>query len=294
MKLTCLRFVFAFSWAILGLGNGWAQVSKTPKGPVPEISGVTPNSVPPGGSGDLVITGKNLAPGVSLRIGCKDSRNAHIDSFKIESPARAVAHVTLPESVPEGPCDVYLEFVRGPGSEILPSVQGTPEVVQVKSVNFGVSNSSTSMPVGLGEFSLVPDDDLKALATMDAAQASAQKMADDVKSGKVNPMDPDFMKKMQEAAMQMGKMAQQGQKFAQDGVKGELLLRSGSVSFVQEGKTIFNQPISKVQDITQIQDPMGSSYKIFRLAFSDGKVYGLRAPQSSPAKLDNLKKKLGK
>lgn len=311
MKRTSFRFAGAFLFVTFVAGGGWAQFpkipkklpgqsnsksedAKSPRGPVPELTSVTPNSAPPGGSGELTLTGKNLAEGVHLRIGCNNSGNVHIDSIKIESSERAVAHVTFPANMNEGPCDFYLEFVRGANSEILPSAQGTPEVVQVKSVSFGVANSSTSMPVGLGEFSLVPDDDLKALATMDAAQSNAQKMAADVQSGKINPMDPDFMKKMQEAAMQMAKMAQQGQKSEQNSVKGELLLKAGSVSFVQEGKTIFNQPVSKVKEITQIHDPMGSSNKIFRIAFSDGKAYGLRAPQSSPAALDNLKKRLGK
>jgi hypothetical protein len=314
MKRATSRSGVAVTFVFTVAGVAWAKVPKipgtfnrvsiqsesasgaalAPQGAAPELLSVTPNSAPPGGSGDLVLTGKNFVQGVNLRIGCKDSQNVHIDSMKIESPERAVAHVTFPDDLPEGPCDFYLEFTRGTNNEILPSIEGTREVVQAKSVSFNVSNSSTAMGVGLGEYALIAQADLDAFATIDSAQANAQKMAADVQSGKVNPMDPEFMKKMQEAAMQMAKLAQQGQKSAQSQVIGELLVKASTVSFVQDGKTIFNEPVSKVKEVTLIHNPMDSSGKIFRIDFSDGKTYGLGADKSNTMDLAAFKKKLGK
>jgi hypothetical protein len=312
MKRTNYRFALVFLLATLVPAGAWAQFpkipkiskklpgqsksddAKTPQGPLPELTSVTPDSVPPGGSGELVLAGKNLVDGVRVRIGCKDYQNLHIDSIKIESRERANAHVTIPDTMGEGPCEIFLEFVRGGDGEIMPSAEGTPEIVQARSISFSVSNASTSMPVGLGGYFLVPEDDLIAMAAMAQAQADAHKMTADMQSGKANMMDPDFIKKMQEAAMVMSKMAQRSQQPQQDGPLGFLLLKGGSVSFVLEGKTIFDQPVSNVKEISKIEDSLRGSSSIFRIAFKDGKAYGLRAPQSGHLDLDQLKKKLGK
>ena len=132
------------------------------------------------------------------------------------------------------------------------------------------------------------------MATLNAAQVNAKKLTEDLQSGKVNPMDPEFIKKMQEAAVQMSKMTQMSQRPAPSNVKGQLVLKTGAVNFVQEGKTIFDQPTSNIKEISEIHDPMGSYNKIFRIAFSDGKAYGFGAASSSAMDLDKLKKKLGK
>jgi len=312
MKRTSFRFAVIILLACAFAGITWAQFPKIPKimkklpgqsksddakspqGPMPALTSITPDSAPPGGSGDLVLAGKNLVEGVRLRMGCTGSGFVHIDSIKIESSERAVAHVSFPDDLKEGPCEIYLEFVRGANSEIQPSTEGTPEVVQVRSVSFGISNSSTSMPVGLGAFSLLSDQDLNDIAAMDKAKADSEKMAADMQAGKINMMDPDFIKKMQANAMIMQKMVTRAQQPKKDTVKGFLLLSAGSVSFVLEGKTIFNQPVSKLKEVNQIEDPMDSSSKILRVAFSDGKAYGLKAASSSSEDLDRVKKKLGK
>jgi hypothetical protein len=312
MKRTSFRFAVAYLCVCAFAGSTWAQFPKIPKvlkklpgqskpddakspqGPMPELTSVTPDNAPPGGSGDLILVGKTFAEGLRLRIGCKDYQNIHIDTIKIENRERAIAHVTIPDSVPEGTCEFFLEFVRGVDGEIMPSTEGTPEVVQARAITFAISNTSTSFPVGLGEYSLLSDEDLNDIATMAKTQAESQKLAADMQAGKVNMMDPDFIKKMQANAVLMTKMAQRAQKPQQDGAKGSLLLKGGSVSFVLAGKTIFDQPVSKLKEITEIQAIFGSGGTVYRFEFSDGKAYGLKPPQSNHVALDELKKKLGK
>ena len=313
MRDVRIRVAVVTMFVLAVAGAAWAQFPKLPKitkklpgqsdsktqeqkpkGPVPEISSIEPNSAPPGGAGDLVLTGKNFANGMGVRISCKDSVSPHIDSLKVESPERAVAHVTFPDNLEDGPCEIYVDYVMGSDNEILPSREGTPEVVQMRSASFTATNSSTSLPVGLGEFGLVPEEELKDREKMGKSTMDMKKMAEDIQSGKVNPMDPEFMKKMQEASMAMSKMAQQTTAKAQKRVKGFLTLKSSSLTFTQEGKTVFTEPVSKVKEIADVADPMGQSQKTFKISFSDGKTYGFEYDNSGSGNVEKIRKKLGK
>ncbi len=276
-----------------GQSDSKAQEQKS-KGPVPEITSVSPDSAPPGGAGELVLTGKNFAEGMGVRFSCKDSASPHIDSLKVESAGRAVAHVAFPDNLEDGPCDIYVDYVMGNNNEILPSREGTPEVAQMRSATFTASSSSTTLPVGLGEFGLVPEAELKDLEKVGKSSVDMEQMAKDIQSGKVNPMDPDFIKKMQEASMAMSKMAQQAGTSAQKRVKGYLSLKGTSLSFTQEGKTVFTEPVSKVKEVAEVKDPMGRSGKIFKIAFADGKTYGFESDQSGSGVTERIKKRLGK
>ena len=92
----------------------------------PQIALISPDSAPPGGSGQLVITGKNLSDKMEFRLNCK---GGYIEpqSVKVESPARMVAQIKVPLDVEEGPC----------GTQV--ASKGEP---------FRISNSA-SMPVVL-------------------------------------------------------------------------------------------------------------------------------------------------
>ena len=65
------------------------QQKSAPTGPLPEVTSIEPNSASPGTEGDLVLTGKNFAKSMKLRMNCPDE-SPSIQSFKVESDTRAV------------------------------------------------------------------------------------------------------------------------------------------------------------------------------------------------------------
>jgi len=73
----------------------------------PEVSTVSPDSAPPGGHGEVVLTGKNFQrdPTVQYQLKCKGA-DFSLQSAKAESDTRLVAQVTAPLNVEEGPCDL--------------------------------------------------------------------------------------------------------------------------------------------------------------------------------------------
>lgn len=114
-----------------------AQAS-VPRGPAPEVTAITPNSVPPGWEGDVVFTGKNFAQNMKLRLECGKSTG-----FRVESAERATFHLKVQPSAEETTCIIALEVPpAAPTTETGPSAQGTPLVVQVTGATFAISESS--------------------------------------------------------------------------------------------------------------------------------------------------------
>jgi len=128
---------------VLGQANSPSATQKTQtvirRQDKPEISQISPDSVPAGWIGRLVLTGKNLSPGMAVNIGCFGAELVP-KNLKVESPTRAVADVAVPDDVNEHACQVYVGFERQPASfrvfrggqpEIGPSAYPTPELAQI-------------------------------------------------------------------------------------------------------------------------------------------------------------------
>ena len=117
--------------------------AKQPQGPAPEVTSITPSSVPPGWEGDVVFAGKNFAPYMKLRLEC-GSQSIKPKDFRVEGAERATFHLKVPPSAEETTCMIALEVPPvAPTAETGPAVQGTPMVVQVTGAKFGISESSS-------------------------------------------------------------------------------------------------------------------------------------------------------
>ena len=77
----------------------------------PEISMLAPDVAPPGGSLNVVLTGKALSEDMSLSFSCVGSEFSPA-SVKVESPTRAVARVNVPLDAQDGPCGVNMRFTQ--------------------------------------------------------------------------------------------------------------------------------------------------------------------------------------
>jgi hypothetical protein len=78
--------------------------------------------------------------------------------------------------------------------------------------------------------------------------------------------------------------------------KGRLVMTPESVTFVQEGTTLFEEPTSSVREVSPI-GRAGRPTGFFRIAFSNGKIYNFQDPKAnSPDRSSYLmvKKALGK
>lgn len=117
--------------------------AKQLQGPAPEVTAITPNSVPPGWEGEVVFAGKNFAKNMILRFSCE---NAYVTprDFRVESAERATFRLKVPASAEESKCLIALEVPPAPPTaETGPSAQGSPLVVQVTGATFSISESST-------------------------------------------------------------------------------------------------------------------------------------------------------
>ncbi len=212
-------------------------------GPMPELTKIEPDSAPPGGGGQIVLTGSNFSVGTSLRMTCHDQR-VTIEDFKVESPTRAVAHVTVDPHATEGPCELALEqrpTTQDSSGEITPSSGGTVEVVQVKTATFSISKSS-SMPISVSVIYLG--------------------------EGEMEFMD--MMMKVQKAMQ-----ASWG-----DSGKPLLLLTHNQVKFVQGDKTVFSESASNVKEVGQMS-MQGQGVGIFRIVCTNGKIYNFMEGQGN-------------
>lgn len=87
---------------------------KPSRGDSPEVqvlSMISPDSAPPGGHGQLVLTGQNFKDGSPLTFDCKGAR-FRADSIKVESATKAVAQITVPVTAEEGPCSTSMRSAK--------------------------------------------------------------------------------------------------------------------------------------------------------------------------------------
>jgi hypothetical protein len=116
---------------------------KALQGPAPEVTAITPNSVPAGWEGDVTLTGKNFAANMKLRLNCENASVTPRD-VRVESGERLTFHLRVPPSAEESKCLIALEVPPAPPTaETGPAVQGSPLVVQVTGATFTISESST-------------------------------------------------------------------------------------------------------------------------------------------------------
>lgn len=120
-----------------------SPANKVVQGPVPEVTAINPNSVPPGWEGDVVFTGSNFSKTMKLRMEC-ESESVKPKDFRVESANRAIFHLKVPPSAEEAKCMIALEVPPGGATaEIGPAVEGTPQIVQVTGAGFAISESSS-------------------------------------------------------------------------------------------------------------------------------------------------------
>jgi hypothetical protein len=131
---------------VLAISTGYAQfhVPKIPgaqktsetkpsrASTVEVVSSANPESAPPGGHGQVVLTGQNFKDGMKLQFNCKGA-NFPADSTKVDSPTRLEAQITVPVGAQEGPCDTS-------DSSTFPS--------QIGKGTFAISNSA-NMPIAI-------------------------------------------------------------------------------------------------------------------------------------------------
>jgi hypothetical protein len=234
-------------------------------GPAPEVTAINPDSGPPGGAGEVVLTGKNFTPDLRMRFQCGES-NLTSKGFKVQGAERATVSVTIPLDAREGACGIELTRYAGAGpasdEETTERPRGTPEVFAVREngPKFTIS-SAGKLPISL---------DMLLLG-----------------EGEMNFMD-----------MQM-KMAQDMQAgFGKDKLKtGRLVLTADSIKYVQEDKVVFSATPATVKSVDEMT-MMGKPVGIFRIVLTDGKIYNFGGSSQNEKAGDQavklIKKKLGK
>jgi len=292
-------------------GQAKAKLAQGPRGPVPQLTGINPNSAPPGGVGELVFNGANLSSGVRVRMGCMGGNMPIITDYKVESTQRATMHVEFPAHTPEGPCDVFLEYLADPKTgEIMPSRQGTPEVRQVKTVSFAISNSSP-MESKLGTYTLIPPDEAKYLTSIapkggqqsvEKQQAEAKTMAEKFQKGEITMQQMmEYSQKMAQQMMaqtqplqQLGANAfQKMQEWQKQHKQVDLRLKAGTLRCLEGNQSLLTQPASAVKDIAVVASPSSNTSETFHVAFSDGKDFYFQE-HGAEAEVRWLKQRLGK
>lgn len=83
--------------------NKTSETKPSPGSTLEVVSSVSPDSAPPGGRGQIVLTGQNFSNGMTLKFTCKGAQFSP-DSIKVESPTRLTAQISVPVSAQEGPC----------------------------------------------------------------------------------------------------------------------------------------------------------------------------------------------
>jgi hypothetical protein len=113
------------------------EINPSAGGTVEVLSTMSPDAAPPGGMGEVVVTGNLFNGGKDLEFRCQGAEFKP-DSIKVESPKRIVAHIHVPVSAQEGPCGTSLRSL--PGKE-----------------PFRISKSA-SMPIGVEAYMLGEGD----------------------------------------------------------------------------------------------------------------------------------------
>jgi hypothetical protein len=88
------------------------EINPSPGGTVEVLSTMSPDAAPPGGMGEVVVTGDLFNGGKDLEFRCQGAEFKP-DSIKVESPKRIVARIHVPVSAQEGPCGTSLRSLPG-------------------------------------------------------------------------------------------------------------------------------------------------------------------------------------
>jgi len=112
--------------------------------------------------------------------------------------------------------------------------------------------------------------------------------------GEMNLMDA--MMKMGQAATKQLQQSNWQEKGSEEAPLNGLVLTPSTVKFVDQGKPVFEEPISSVKGIGEMM-MQGKPAGVFRIVFTDGKIYnfgasGQGASESSTIKF--IRRKLGK
>ncbi|MBI4164222.1 MAG: hypothetical protein HY508_00635 [Acidobacteria bacterium] len=156
--------------------NSTPPTAKTPQGPTPVVTSITPASVPPGWEGQVALTGTNFAKNMKLRLDC-NYQSLKIKTFTVESTERAVLDVKVPPEMEESKCVMVLEVPPAPVSETAPTAQGTPQIVQVTGPSLSISESS-GLAKALKACFLV-EGDIPAMQLMQNLAQAMQSMGND-------------------------------------------------------------------------------------------------------------------
>jgi len=113
------------------------EIKPSTGGTVEVLSTMSPDAAPPGGVGEVVVTGDLFKGGNDLEFRCQGAEFKP-DSIKVESPKRVVVHIHVPATAQEGPCGTSLRGM--PGKE-----------------PFRISKSA-SMPIGVEAYLLGEGD----------------------------------------------------------------------------------------------------------------------------------------
>ena len=228
--------------------------------PPPEVTTIEPESGPPGGSGQITLTGKNFNSNLRLALNCTEG-SIPVTQFQVVSPERATFTTAIPANSKEQACGLqFTHYDKVGGSDDQPSLSGTPEVYPVRdsSPKFKVS-ASGKLPVAFAS-RLLGEGDMQFM---------------------------DMMMKMQKAMMPG---------FGNENSEGKLTLADGNLKYLQGDKMVFTEPVSGVKDIAEMKQG-GQPIGIFRIVFKDGKIYnfmGVGENQQTHQTFELLKKQLGK
>jgi len=102
----------------------------------PEVAQISPDAAPPGGAGEVVITGKGFAEGMNVDFRCKGAE-FQPKSLKVQSPTRAVAQLEVPLSAEEGPCGLSMKSTQTGEPFKISSSAGMPVTLPVLYVGEG-------------------------------------------------------------------------------------------------------------------------------------------------------------
>ncbi len=214
------------------------------KEPPPELTGLSPDAAPPGGAGELALTGNNFTADMCIQIDC-GKVGVQVKNFKLAGSTRAVAQIQVPFKAQDGPCKLAL--IRQPGGckpdETEESRQHSPKVFLIPATGptFHVS-STANMPVAVPVAYLGEGE-------MDMMSASS-KMAGVFGGG-----------------------------FGDTGEATLLVLTGDSVKCTQGNTTHFAGARSAVKAVQEMR-MQGQSVGIFRIVFNNGKIYNLMGTQT--------------
>ncbi len=237
-------------------------------GPAPELLQISPDSAPPGGIGELLLTGKNFTKGLRLIMWCgKPMEELATGVFKLENSGRARAQIKIPFHIGEETCTML---------GLMPPLGGLSEEEEEESVL--ASREVVQVAAGGPTFRI----------------SKSAKMAVGVVVLLVGEGDLNFMELMQKMQGEMaGGFGKGGMK------KGQLLVSPDSIEFVQEGKTVFSERASSVKEVEEMTVMGQSAGGAFRIVFTSGKIYNFQpegegGEESGREAFQFVKKKLGK